>query len=208
MISIEREDMLELTRRITPERNCFGRIAGSYRDSEGYDDGSFNTFFLGLKPSEKNLNLSIAKTIPYAKTNEDLKAYDFPGNSRHSAEMKQLLSTLNDCELKNDALLDVFYEQVSSRLKMNHDYCIYVYHGTYDVPVKGKDKEWLEGSEVVYSFLICAICPVTGNYEAGMPECGFLYPSFMNRCSDSDYISVYQNKTTQHPELISEILGL
>ena len=39
---INREDMLELTRRMTVKRNCFGRIAGAYLDVEGFVDGTFN----------------------------------------------------------------------------------------------------------------------------------------------------------------------
>lgn len=40
---IDREDMLELTRRMTIARNCFNRVAGAYMDEEGFIDGSFNT---------------------------------------------------------------------------------------------------------------------------------------------------------------------
>ena len=32
MNKINRDDMLELTRRMTPKRNCFSRIAGAYFD--------------------------------------------------------------------------------------------------------------------------------------------------------------------------------
>ena len=42
---INREDMLELTRRMTPARSSVGRIAGAYFDEEGYVDGTFNTNF-------------------------------------------------------------------------------------------------------------------------------------------------------------------
>ena len=45
---IDREDMLELTRRMTIARNCFNRVAGAYMDEEGFIDGSFNTHFLKL----------------------------------------------------------------------------------------------------------------------------------------------------------------
>ena len=31
---IDREDMLELTRRMTVSRNCFSRIAGAYMDED------------------------------------------------------------------------------------------------------------------------------------------------------------------------------
>ena len=31
-------------------------------------------------------------------------------------------------------------------------------------------------SEEMFEYLICAICPVSGDYEPGEPECGFLFP--------------------------------
>lgn len=50
---INREDMLELTRRMTPARSHIDRIAGAYYDAEGYIDGTFNTHFLKLSTAEK-----------------------------------------------------------------------------------------------------------------------------------------------------------
>lgn len=42
---IQREDMLELTRRMTLSHNSFTRIAGCYIDSEGeYDGALIQTF--------------------------------------------------------------------------------------------------------------------------------------------------------------------
>ncbi len=204
---LNREDMLELTRRMTSARTCFDRVAGSYRDKEGYDDGSFNTHFLKLKPSDQVKNLAIAKAIPYAKTNVELKEYVFPGKNPDSANFWKLLMALNACELKNDAMLDTFYEIISEKYQASGEYAIYVYHGVYDIPVKAKDKEWLEGSEEVYSFLICAICPVSGDYEPGNPECGFLFPSFHNRSCDEHHIAVFNAEAEKpHNELINEIL--
>ena len=204
---LDREDMLELSRRMTPARTCFNRIAGSYRDEEGFDDGSFNKHFLKLTPSEKEKNLAIAKAIPYAKTNVELKEYAFPGRTSESIEFWKLLTALNVCELKNDAMLDTFYELVSEKYQSAGEYAIYVFHGAYDIPIKGKDKEWLEGSEEVYSFLVCAICPVSGDFEPGKPECGFLFPSFNNHCTDLNHIAVYQADAARpHEEIVSEIL--
>ena len=60
---INRDDMLELTRRMTPARASVGRIAGAYFDEEGYVDGTFNTNFLKLSASERtrNLNMELQK---------------------------------------------------------------------------------------------------------------------------------------------------
>ena len=203
-----RDDLLELTRRMTPSRNCFGRVAGGFRDKEGYDDGTFNTFFIGLKPKDRDTQLSIAKAIPFAKTNEEIKEYSFPGESKKSVEVYKLLTTLIANELKNDAMLEAFYEYIGDRYYSETEYAIYVYHGTYDVPAKGKDKEWLEGGEEVYSFIILAICPLI-NGEPSKPECGFLYPSFANRTSDPQHIAVFDSMPDNpHMDLIHEILGL
>ena len=43
----------------------------------------------------------------------------------------------------------------------------------------------------VYQFLICAVCPVNGDYEPGEPECGFLFPAFKDRSSDIYRIDVF-----------------
>ena len=43
---INRDDMLELTRRMTIARTSMTRIAGSYMDADGFIDGTFNTNFL------------------------------------------------------------------------------------------------------------------------------------------------------------------
>ena len=50
---INREDMLELTRRMTPARTSVTRIAGCYVNRDGDFDGSFNTNFLKLSGPDK-----------------------------------------------------------------------------------------------------------------------------------------------------------
>ena len=70
---IDREDMLELTRRMTVKRASMTRIAGAYMERDGEIDGTFNTSFLKLSAAEKEKNLALAKTIPFAETNRKLK---------------------------------------------------------------------------------------------------------------------------------------
>ena len=73
MGKINREDMLELTRRMTLKRNCFDRIAGAYLDEEEFGqryrtDKSYAIYFfhgsydVPLKASDKEiLNLNNRK---------------------------------------------------------------------------------------------------------------------------------------------------
>ncbi len=207
MGTINRDDMLELTRRMTVSRNCFSRIAGAYMDEDGFVDGSFNTHFLKLSSRDQERNLSIAKAIPFSKTNVNLKDYPFSKEDEKPGSMWQMLMALRDCELKNDALLYTFYEYVGERYQSEHPYAIYIFYGNYDVPLKAKDKQSLWESEEVYSFLICAICPFSGDYEAGEPECGFLFPAFTDRSTDIHGIEIFQaDPVSPHTELIDRII--
>ena len=91
---INREDMLELTRRMTPARNCFDRIAGAYMNDMGEVDESFNIHFGKLSGSETARNLELAKAIPFSKTNVQLKEYDFPVKAKGKESMWQLLPAI------------------------------------------------------------------------------------------------------------------
>lgn len=201
---INREDMLELTRRMTISRTSMTRIAGSYMDSDGEIDGTFNTNFLKLSSVEKGKKLAIAKEIPFSTTNENLKRYKFPQDSMKPGSMWQLLMGMKSCGLKNDALMETFYDFISESYQSDHDYTVYVYHDRYDVPMKATDHERLGESEEVYEYIICTICPVDRDYEPGKPECGFLFPAFSDRSSDQIHIDVFQSEPTHgHLELLN-----
>ena len=201
MNTINREDMLELTRRMTPKRNCFSRIAGAYFDEEGFVDGTFNRHFLKLPQKDIETNLKLAKTVPFSETNRNLKYYPFAKNDEKAGHTWQMLMGLKDCELKNDA------EFIGERYHTAKPYAVRILYGSYDIPIKAKDKESLWESEEVYKFIICIFCPLSGDYEAGVPECGFLFPAFTDRSADIHGVMVYQaDEKHPHEELVREIL--
>lgn len=205
---IDREDMLELTRRMTVKRTSMTRIAGAYMERDGEIDGTFNTSFLKLSAAEKEKNLALAKTIPFAETNRKLKRYRFGEKAREADSMYRLLWGLRSCGLKNDALMEIFYEEVASRYRAGGDYAVFMFHDRYDVPAKGTDHQRQGESENVFEYLICAICPLEGEYEPGAPECGFLFPAFSERCADLDHVDVFQaDPGRTHGELL-ELLGV
>lgn len=205
---LKREDMMELTRRMTLSRTSFDRIAGGYLNRDGEIDGTFNRHFLKLSSSDRAKNLELAKAIPYARTNEQLREYRFAADGVRPGTMRQLLEALRQCGLKNDALMETFYEQVAEYYRTNEDYAVFVFHDRYDVPRKGTDKERQWESEEVYEYLICAVCPVEGGYEPGKPQWGFLYPSFSGRSANPGYIAVF-DEDPDHPqrELLDKMLG-
>lgn len=187
---INREDMLELTRRMTSSRTHFIRIAGAYIDEEGYIDGTFNRNFMQLSNDERAHLTEIAKTIPFAQTNKELKEYRLPVGAYKTAGIWQLLYAIRDCDLKNDALLLNLYEIIAEEIEPGEPYAIYIYEGIYDITVKASDKERLDGSDEVYKYLICAICKTENDYEVEPPTTGFLWPVFKERSTVMNLVNV------------------
>ncbi len=205
---INREDMLELTRRMTPARNCIFRVAGCYMDRDGEEDGSFNVHFRKLSGAELKKNLEIAKTIPFAETNVQLKEYAFAGGEGRKKSLWPLLTAIRESALKDDALLSILYELIAENYEGGGPYAVYVFFGIYDIPKRGTDREWLEGSEEIYDFLILAIGPYSGDYEVGMPEFGFLFPAFSDRSGDRERVDIYRaDPEIKEERLMRLILG-
>lgn len=206
---IDRDDMLELTRRMTPQRTCFDRIAGAYISDMGEVEDSFNIHFGKLSSSEKAKNLELAKTIPFSKTNVQLKEYTFPGEMKGKNSMWQLLQAIRRCGLKDDALMDIFYEQMADGYPVDYETAIFVFHGTYDVPLKAKDKENLWESEEVYEFIICTVSPMLTEYEPDAPVFGFLFPAFSDRSADEDKIDIFHKEPEKVEEgLVYKLVGM
>ena len=122
--------------------------------------------------------------------------------------MYRLLGGLRSCGLKNDALMEIFYEEVAARYRAGGDYAVFMFHDRYDVPAKGTDHQRQGESENVFECLICAIGPLEGEYEPGAPVCGFLFPAFSERCADLDHVDIFQdNPERPHGEL-ADLLGV
>lgn len=188
---INREDMLELTRRMTLSRTCFDRIAGAYISETGEIEDTFNIHFGKLSGTEKARNLKLAKAIPFSKTNEQLKEYTFADRVEGKDSVWMLLQAVLQCGLKNDALMEILYEQIADAYPVDHRFAVYIFHGVYDIPSKSKDGESLWESEEVYDFIICTIGPLEDEYEPGEPVFGFLYPAFSDRSPDQSKIDIY-----------------
>lgn len=205
---INRDDMLELTRRMTPSRTCFDRIAGAYMDEMGELEDSFNIHFGKLSGSERARTLKLAKTVPFSNTNEQLKEYTFSKKAQEKDSMWRLLEAIRQCGLKNDALMDVFYEQIADAYPVDYPIAIYVFHGVYDIPLKAEDKNNLWESEEVYDFIVCTISPLEEAYKPAEPELGFLYPAFSDRSSNKEKIDIFHRNPNHSEEgFLYKLLG-
>lgn len=195
---LQRKDLLELTRRFTIDRCHLDRVAGAYFDRENEIDGTFNVHMQDLSPHEKNVNLSHFKDVLFGPTNETVVEMPCPGSyaetDQEAMEVARLMEGLRSTGLKNDGLLDILYDLVAQAFPKGVPFEIVLGHGLFDVPRKTSDGEEQWESDVMYDYLIGAVCPLLTDYEPDTPVAGFLYPSFYDRMEDEDHMVLMDGK--------------
>ena len=67
---------------------------------------------------------------------------------------------LKNSQLKDDLLLDDFYNSIINNYDYEGNFLILIFHDAYDIITKTKDNAKLDESEEVYEYILCAICPV------------------------------------------------
>ena len=217
----------ELRRRLKPDKNAISKIYGCYVNSNkqviSYLDGS-----LGVMPQdEAEKYLTLLRRTLTGQLQKNLIDIVFSTRQVADSEEHRLLSALRQTGLKDEAVRREFYDQVIQSLDMDErNYLILLAHDTYDVPYRGKDdQDQADASDQVFSYILCAICPVKdskaelgyfpGENEfhsrsAGQvvapPELGFLFPAFDNRAANL-YNALYYTKQTDliHQEFIDAI---
>lgn len=193
-----REELLELSRRMTVKRTGMERIAGAYLDEDGFIDGTFNVNFLKLSDEEKDRNLKLAKAVPFAETNVQLVDYAFTDREMGKESIYQLLNALLACGLKNDALTEMFYELVGEKLNLGFPCAVDLFYGSYDIPRKGADKESQWESEDLYRYIICTVAPLKEEYEPGIPFAGFLFPTYYDGGAALEHVALFDEKPEKH----------
>ncbi len=224
---MDNKDVLELKRRFKKEACTFTRMCGCYVSVNKEKITKISETFLNLEDEEFYKYLEIAKKTLSGKIGNNLVELNFPNEEEKAGGRQQFLMGLRDCKLKNDDLLDTFYDMVIDNYDRVGNYLILIFHDAYDVMTKTSDNSKLDESEEVYEYLLCAICPVEltkpalGYREAenrigarirdwvvGMPETGFVFPAFTERSTDIHSVMFYtKNTVNPHVEFEDSVLG-
>lgn len=207
------KEVLELKRRFKKDRATFPRICGVYVDSNKQKQAAMNKQFLNLDEGVMHKYLEIANKTLSGKVGDALLNVDVHGGSKEQEDMAKLLMGIKDCNLEDDGLLNTFYDRVIDTYDSVEPYYIILFYDAYDVTTKTSDNEKLDESEIVYEYILCCICPVKlskpglsyhekedevdlreRDWVVQMPDAGFLYPSFTDRCPDINECLFYNRK--------------
>ena len=157
---MNKKEVLELKRRFKKETCTFTRLCGCYVDGEKNKVTDLRETFLNLEDEEFYKYLEIAKKTLSGTLGNNLLQLDFPLEEEGTGGRQRFLMGLRDSKLKNDDLLERFYEMVIENYEYAGHYLILIFHDAYDVMTKTSDNNKLDESEEVFEYLLCAVCPV------------------------------------------------
>lgn len=224
---MNKKDILELKKRLKKDHCTFTKMCGCYVSGEKHVLLKFRETFLNLDEDDYHKYLEIAKKVMSGTIGNNILQLEFPLNEDLVNEKQISLMQLKSSQLKDDSLLDSFYESVIENYDYTGNFLILLYHDAYDIITKTKDNAKLDESEEVYEYVLCAICPVSltapglryfeeenrikardRDWVVEAPANGFVFPAFINRGSDVNSIMYYtKNAKDPHYELMEYALG-
>lgn len=223
-----KQEVNEIKRLYTPSNCSITRICGCYVDGEKNKKTEFKEAFLSLPEEEIFKYFELLRKTLSGTIGKNLLDLEFPLSSEESGGTQEFLLRLRDSKLKDDALLEEFYDKIISSYEYVGNYLILLIHDAYDVPGKTLDGLTMEdASDTVFEYILCCICPVNLSkpglsYDAQanefhnrvrdwiveMPEAGFLFPAFNDRSSDIHSVLYYtKNPEEPHTEFADNVLG-
>lgn len=187
------------------------KLRGCYVDGEKNKVTKLSETFLNLPEEEKHKYFDIFKKTLSGTPGKNLLDMKFNVDAYASDGARTKLFALRDSELKEETLLDEFYDRVITSYNYPGNYLILLINQVYDVPGKTSDGiEMEDASDEVYSYILCSICHVTLSkpglgyneennefhdlrqfHMVDVPDIGFLFPAFNYRSEDDDSVLFY-----------------
>lgn len=223
-----KSEILEIKKQFTHENCSITKICGCYVDGEKNIKTRLSESFLCLPEAETFKYFEIFKKTLSGTVGKNLINMEFPTATEFEGGTQEFLLKLRDSQLKDEAIVEEFYNKVIDMYDCVGNYLILLVHTAYDVPGKTRDKIKMDdSSDEVYNYILCDICPVelskpglSYNSESnifqnriqdwivGSPINGFLFPAFNDRSADIHSLLYYSKDPEElHYDFVNQIFG-
>ena len=210
---MNQKEVGELRRRLTPEKTSISKIYGCYVNQNKTIIARMEAS-VGLMPeSEAERYMTLFRRSLSGSLGKNLVDLSFSIPQVTGGEEHKLLSDLRSTMLSDEALRERFYQKIVESLTLeDKNYLILLAADAYDVPRRNKNDEDDDGSDSIFRYLLCAVCPVNeekselGYFHAestfhttasqqivAAPVLGFLFPAFDGRTANI-YNALYYTK--------------
>lgn len=202
------------------------RLCGCYVDGERNKITQFNENFLNLPEEEKHKYFDIFKKTLSGTPGKNLVDMKFNVDAYADEGARTFLMNLRDSGLKDDRLLNEFYDRIINNYSYVGNYLILLINQVYDITAVTTDNiEMDDASDEVYSYILCSICHVNlskpglgydeednnfhdkkQNHMVDVPDVGFLFPAFNKRSADEDMTLFYTKDVSEFEDGLIDCL--
>lgn len=216
----------EIRRHLRRDRSAITHICGCYVSDSGEIIAKFRQSVALMPENESDKYFALLRRTLSGSLGKNLIDLTFATKQVADSPEHKLLMDLRACKLKDEELLDTFFQKVIDSVSLEGSYLILLGCDSYDVPFKSKDDvHQRDGSDEVYTFLICTICPVKQtkanlhyvpeeklfhdgamNQMVSAPVLGFLFPAFDDRATNIYNALYYTHDTAVSQDALIEAL--
>ncbi|ESL03739.1 hypothetical protein GCWU000282_00904 [Catonella morbi ATCC 51271] len=225
---MNKKEISEIRKLFAKDSCRIDSLAACYVSIEKEKTFVINEALSSLSEEELQYHLSIFHKCLGGTLGKNLINMEFPLDAEFGEGQQKFLLNLRDSGLKEEEILEKFFDLIIANYPSSDKYYIVAIHGNYDVPGKGKDGAVLEdASEIVYEYILCAICPVklskaalgydsdanrirerVRDWVVEAPEKAFLFPAFNDRGPDIHSMLYYTKKAEElFPEFVETVFG-
>ena len=221
-----RKELNEIKSQYTLEDCRVLRLCGCYDNGERNKITQFNENFLNLPEEEKHKYFDIFKKTLSGTPGKNLVDMKFNVDAYADEGARTFLMNLRDSGLKDDRLLNEFYDRIINNYSYVGNYLILLINQVYDIPAVTTDNiEMDDASDEVYSYILCSICHVNlskpglgydeednnfhdkkQNHMVDVPDVGFLFPAFNKRSADEDMTLFYTKDVSEFEDGLIDCL--
>ena len=219
------KELREIKRRFRPDKSNIPNIVGCFVNANGEIISRFSQSILLSENDESEALLKVMKKTLSGSLGTNLIDIEFSTNDVLESDTHKLLISLRDTSLKDNSVLERFYDKVRESVHFDGNYVILLANDIYDVFTKENDEE--SGSSTTFSYVICSVCPlkdtdaglffresdrlfhsVASNAVLTSPVLGFMFPTFEDRMSNI-YHSLFYTKdlAATHTEFMQNVFG-
>lgn len=223
-----KSEILEIKKQFKHENCSITKICGCYVDGEKNVKTKLSETFLCLPEEETFKYFEIFRKTLSGTIGKNLINLEFPMSEEFNGGSQEFLLKLRDSDLKEESIIDEFYEKVIQMYDHVGNYLILLVNAVYDVPGKTTDKLTMDdSSDEVYHYILCNICPVTlskpglsynsesnlfqnriQDWVVGPPNNGFLFPAFHDRSTDIHSLLYYSKDPEElHYDFVNQLFG-
>ena len=219
------KELGEIKRRFKVERTNASRIRGAVVNEKKEIISRFDQSLNLMSEEDGQSILNILKKTLSGTINKNLIDIPFSNQQVLDSDEHKLLTSLRTSSLSDDEAIEKLIVSIKESYVSEGNYVIILACDSYDVPSYSSDGNKKDESSEIYTYIVCAICPLTmtkstlgyrltenmiksniPDWVISAPECGFLFPCFDGRRTNI-YNALFYNKDIKvnNAELIDAI---